>query len=38
LVTNPSAHELSSPGKLCPYKQIENISKNRKEQSRNADE
>jgi hypothetical protein len=33
LVTNPCAHELTSPRRLCPYKQIENTSKNRKEQS-----
>jgi hypothetical protein len=38
LVTNPCAHELASPRRLCPYKQIENTRKNRKEQSRIADE
>jgi hypothetical protein len=38
LVTNPCAHKLVSPRKLCPYKQIENTSNNRKEQSRIVDE
>jgi hypothetical protein len=38
LVTNPCAHELGSPRRLCPCKRIENTSKNRKEQSRIADE
>jgi hypothetical protein len=31
LVTNPYAHELVSPRRLCPYKRIKNTSKNRKE-------
>jgi hypothetical protein len=38
LVTNPCTHELASPRRLCPYKWIENTSKNRKEQSWIADE
>jgi hypothetical protein len=38
LVTNPCTHELASPRRLCPYKRIKNKSKNRKEQSRIADE
>jgi hypothetical protein len=38
LVTNSCTHELASPRRLCPYKQIENTSKNKKEQSRIADE
>ncbi len=38
LVTNPCTHELASPRRLCPCKQIENTSKNRKEQSQIADE
>jgi hypothetical protein len=38
LVTNPCAHELASPRRLCPYKRIENTSKNMKEQSQIADE
>jgi hypothetical protein len=31
-------HELASPRRLCPCKQIENTSKNRKEQSQITDE
>jgi hypothetical protein len=38
LVTNSCAHELASLGRLCPYKQIKNTSKNRKEQTRIVDE
>jgi hypothetical protein len=38
LVTNPCAHKLASPGRLCPFKRIKNTSKNRKEQSWIADE
>jgi hypothetical protein len=38
LVTNPCAHELALPRRLCPCKQIENTSKNRKEQSWITDE
>jgi hypothetical protein len=38
LVTNPCTHELASSRRLCPCKRIENTSKNRKEQSRIADE
>jgi hypothetical protein len=38
LVTNPCTHELASRRRLCPCKWIENTSKNRKEQSRIADE
>jgi hypothetical protein len=38
LVTNPYTQKLVSPRSLCPCKQIENTSKNRKEQSRIADE
>jgi hypothetical protein len=38
LVTNLCTHELASPRRLCPCKWIENTSKNRKEQSRIADE
>jgi hypothetical protein len=38
LVTNPCTHELALPRRLCPYKQIENTSNNRKEQSQIADE
>jgi hypothetical protein len=29
---------LASPRRLCPYKRIKNISKNKKEQSQIADE
>jgi hypothetical protein len=38
LVTNSCTHELVSPTRLCLCKQIENTSKNRKEQSRIVDE
>jgi hypothetical protein len=38
LVTNPCTHKLTSLRRLCPYKRIKNTSKNRKEQSRIADE
>jgi hypothetical protein len=38
LITNPCTHELALPKRLCPCKLIENISKNKKEQSRIADE
>jgi hypothetical protein len=38
LVTNPCAHELASPRRLCLCKRIDNTSKNRKEQSQIADE
>jgi hypothetical protein len=38
LVTNPCAHELALPRRLCPCKIVENTSKNRKEQSQIADE
>jgi hypothetical protein len=34
----PCTHELASPRRLCPCKRIENTNKNRKEQSRIADE
>jgi hypothetical protein len=38
LVTNPCTHELASLRRLCHCKWIKNTSKNRKEQSRIADE
>jgi hypothetical protein len=38
LVTNPCTHKLASPRRLCLCMRIENTSKNRKEQSRIADE
>jgi hypothetical protein len=38
LVTNPCIHELASPRRLSPCKRIKNTNKNRKEQSRIANE